>query len=200
MTRLLTLLSIAALVAAAPAAPVPKDADKPVLYYPVQKGTTWVYKTGDDEETSTITDVEKKKDGAFLVTISRESQRGFVPHSRMLVSGEGVAVVEVKLTGLVPLDEPLWVLKTPSAGGKSWGVAVALGGDELGVGKMTASGPEKVEVPAGTYQAVRVDMDGTFFGERQQVTTWYAVGVGKVKEVSGKEVEVLKSFLPGSKD
>jgi hypothetical protein len=61
---------------------------------------------------------------------------------------------------------------------------------------------EEVEVPAGKFEAVRVEgvVDlGT--GRTQKSVEWHAVGVGVVKLVvdrgGGEQTTVLKSFTPG---
>ena len=50
-----------------------------------------------------------------------------------------------------------------------------------------------------TTGPIRVTLDMDFLGHqgKEKSITWYAPNVGKVKEVRGKRVEVLKSFTPG---
>jgi hypothetical protein len=77
--------------------------------------------------------------------------------------------------------------------GEPWGRAT---------GTAKASGPERVVVPAGTYRAVRVDMEMPYIDGRKGMAKrsyWYAPGVGRVKDVADGEVTVLKSFTPGKK-
>lgn len=53
-------------------------------------------------------------------------------------------------------------------------------------------------MPAGTFRAIKVKYEGQGISEPgTERTTWYAPGVGKVRElVEGRE-RVLKSFTPG---
>jgi hypothetical protein len=59
---------------------------------------------------------------------------------------------------------------------------------------------EEVTVPAGTYSAIRVDVEIKYETETMWMTFWYAPGVGSVKfeGASGdfKQTTVLKSFTP----
>ena len=61
MTRPLTaLVGSTVLVALAPAAPVPKGAEKPPVYFATKVGTEWVYKETDGDVTLRVTAVEDK--------------------------------------------------------------------------------------------------------------------------------------------
>ena len=68
---------------------------------------------------------------------------------------------------------------------------------------MVVYGPERVEVPAGRFEAIRVEVEWPFGGGTMRRVTWYAPGVGPVRrtlQASGAEmVEVLKAFQPGRK-
>jgi len=174
-------------------APVPADSTPPPLYFPTIKGSKWVYQTEENERVEVILDV-KEKSGEKLVTVGyqvRDKQPS--PAHTVAVSGKGLCLVN---TTVATLDEPFWLLKLPQPQNTKWDAVLAVSGIGREVGKMTATGPERVEVPAGTFQAIRVDLDINL-GKRLRKTCWYAPGVGKVKEVVGDSVEVLKSYTVG---
>lgn len=55
-----------------------------------------------------------------------------------------------------------------------------------------------LKVPAGVYEAVRVDSEQDTVDGVRQVQQWYAPGIGLVKSGEvGKPGLVLKSFTPG---
>jgi hypothetical protein len=179
------------LSAAAPA-PALKDKHKAVLYHPTRVGAKWVYTSDERDGVEEVTDA-KEMGGARLVTVGC----GRFPTRALLVSGKGICVVAFNVA---ELTEPLWLLKLPHAPGNKWEAVLA--GEPWGraVGSAKAYGPERVEVPAGTYQAIRVELELPYVDGREgkaRKTTWYAPGVGKVKEVYGEKVKVLKSFHPG---
>ncbi|QDU20565.1 hypothetical protein ETAA1_25200 [Urbifossiella limnaea] len=204
--RLLAALAVGLVLvtADAPAAPVAPPPREVAHYFPTTVGARWVYVLSregerDIESELEVTAVRNRRDGARAVTTYHKYGAGYVPYQMLNVSARGVGVVAA-IGG--DFGEPFWLLRTPAEAGKKWDVVL----DIVGVGvvrtaKATAHGPEWVEVPAGKYRAVRVEMDLTFRDERRVTTTWYAAGIGmvkeKVEEVNGTTVEVLKSFTPG---
>jgi hypothetical protein len=197
MRPLAALASLAALSAAV-AAPGAKDKDKdPPLYFPTKEGTTRVYanRVGDHETvlTDTVTKVEAK-DGGFRVTTVLKG--GSATESVTDVSGRGV--FRVSGAGR-PLPEPLPLLKLPAAAGDTW--EERPGGPAGPVFAYTVGKEVEIEVPAGRFRAIPVEMKSDFRGRAQATTTWYAPGVGAVKLSSkteaGERTQLLKSFTPG---
>src|SRR5690348_4862763 len=90
MSRLLAMMAVFLLVALAPAAPVPKGAGKPVLYFPVKVGAKWVYRTGyptgDEEETREVTRVVEK-DGEFVVSVRSDDINKRLPDTTVSERG-----------------------------------------------------------------------------------------------------------------
>jgi hypothetical protein len=72
--------------------------------------------------------------------------------------------------------------------------------DDVAVGKAAAR-VERVKVPVGTFETVRVDSEvlkpRQGFGFPIQMTEWYAPGVGVVQRTAYRGLWVLKSFTPG---
>jgi len=186
--RALPVLAVLALLPAVHAAPVPKSAE---AYFPTKVGARWVYDGGDGkEEVKTVTKTEATADGV-MVTVAGEGPGGRAGDtSTVRVARDGVFVHAERGE---TFDPPACLLKLPAGAGDAWDF---LGGKEKL--RMTVAGVEAVEVPAGKYTAVRVDMTGTAGGTTVKATGWYAPGVGLVKATQGgKTVTVLKSFTPG---
>jgi hypothetical protein len=188
-----------ALAAAAIAAPVGKEAPGGGFYFPTTVGTKWVYQINDKTETVEVITAAEEKDKATRVTVGRE-RRGEVFTDRVIdVSDKGLAAVAFNLGDLT---EPLWLLRLPHAAGNKWEPVMAgkVWGRAIGTAK--ASGPERIEVPSGAYQAIRVDMEMPYIDGHEGTdkrSYWYAPGVGLVKQVADGKVKVLKSFTLGKK-
>src|SRR5262245_45712121 len=113
---LAVIISVAVVLGLA-AAPAPKDADKPVVYFPTKPGATWVYREGDREVTERVAKVEDRG-GTKVVRVERARR------------GEALApwmVVEVGPRGLVQthhiahrLDTPLQFLPDRVKLGDKW--------------------------------------------------------------------------------
>ncbi len=182
------------LVAAAAAAPVPKD-KTPVYYAATKVGTKRVYGNADGKPTSvwaTIKVEENPKGGLLVTEASADWGREPRPHRVLLVTEELVAILDGPRVGK-PYDPP-WVFVRPKAkAGDNWEFNLPL---PVGILRptqfpppdyaYTARGGERIEVPAGTFDAVRVEesylspMPGAKRGTR---TAWYAPGVGIIKSV-----------------
>ncbi len=190
MCRLLAVLLVPLAVAAgALAAPVPKHLMKnqgPVYYYPTTVGAKWVY---DGDHELVVSKVEDRK-GAKVVTVEQETAKGRNVNEVMEVSEAGLARLSC---GGAPFDAPLDMLRAPCRVGTTWKVNTA--GIE---GTDTIAAVETIKVPAGTFEAVRVDAQYTFVNQQRTYSAWYAPGVGLLKMTEGdKVIWLLKSFTPG---
>lgn len=173
------------------AAPVPKQA--PPLYFPTKAGTERVYLADKLEIVEVVTDVVDK-DEAKVVTVELKVKGETTEKRVFLVSEKGLSTTRI---AQINLDEPLCLLKTPSPPGGMW--EAVMKGPIVGevVFKATASKAERVEVPAGIFEAIPVKMEFTVDGKKVTSTSWYAPGVGPVKEELGEFTRVLKSITPG---
>jgi hypothetical protein len=195
MCRLFASLVLLFLVAHAPAAPIPPERRQATLYHATTKGTKWIYNyRGLDEEGAkferdevlVVTAVEEHGENK-TVTVCSEEEDKLRPRWTIVVYPKGLyklANDDGKL-----LCVPQCILKVPAKVGDTW--------QRRWNRKATIGAIEKVEVPAGTYTAVRVDWalhtDG---GGPPSATFWYAPDIGVVKVEYGEAVGVLKSFLP----
>ncbi|HKB05060.1 MAG TPA: hypothetical protein VKD90_22745 [Gemmataceae bacterium] len=172
-------------------APLPKDKPKTPPYFPSTVGTKWVFETsGGSEITEVIKAVEVKGTGT-VVTVDRE-QSGQSLELIYLVSDDGISQLAV---GTNILDPPHRLLKLPHVAGTTW---------EDRHRSTAVYGPERVEVPVGKFEAIRVEWEYPFLGGKMRHSEWYAPGVGPVRRSyrnpQGTEmVVVLKEFKPGRK-
>ena len=169
-------------------------------YFPTTVGARWVVRVTADKRVSEHTEVVVKveeKDGVKLVSVARDGGR---PVSRYAVSPTGVSRVR---QGESAFDPPLRLLRLPARPGNEWesdSAATSPFPPARYTGRCRAFGPEWVEVPAGRYQAVRVETEYTD-GTRTFRRSAGSPGVGLLKAVSrspGHVSEtVLKSFDAG---
>ena len=172
-------------------APPPRP--KTIYYYPVTVGTKWVTTyswgiNGERDDTWIITAAKDGKDGVKIITVGLHVEGKTYPDCVMEVSNQGLFHAE-HLGSLMGLFIPKWELKLPHKEGQRWG-----GG--LPDTSAIAHGPEKVKVPAGEFDCIRVE----WRQKDVQVpfrTNWYSPGVGMVKEERSDRKIVLKSFTLG---
>ena len=185
-------------LAIAPAAPRPKDRSKPVLYHPTNVGEQWVL--GFDMENGTnmaplVVTSAVEKDGITTVKVANVGRDGTPGLGFTVeVSEKGVCMVE-NASG--KLDDPRWLLKLPAKPGSKWEVPIKDRGRKPETMVRTVVGEEEVVTPAGTFKAIRVDIE--FPAGTPWLTEWWAVGRGKVKQSGSPVPLVLKSVTPGKK-
>lgn len=214
MSRLLVIFSLTILLfSVSRAVPAPKgSSEKP--YLPTIKGSVRVYQwtTSDDkgrpdqsEVTEVVTAVQKT-DAGLVVTVSQQSEGSeFGSTNTFLQSKMGLFTTGASMTGADikgelrwKIEPPACLLKLPHKDGAKWEYYVKAQSSGLVGAKATntAKSTEEVVVPAGKYQAIRVEQCGTTNGEETATTFWYAPEVGLVKMVGGGVVQELKSFTP----
>lgn len=172
MTRFLSALVLAAVPTGAFAQPKPN-------LYPLAEGNKWEFRveTGGRKIDATTEIIKSEvKAGKRLFTL--ESRIGPVT-SREELSADGQGVYRHSFNG-VTLDMPLMILQYPPRPG-TWTGKTKADGMDLSF-TMTMRAVAEVKVPAGTYKAVPVDLVGNVAGQKLTGTTWYADGVGVVKQ------------------
>lgn len=215
MIRAAALVPVAlALIAPAPAAPVPGHLIKgPTVYHATDVGAKWVYTVCDAdsphgrevvEVVMAVLESRAEPSVKFVEvgTLVEGKPRGTGYH--VAVSGSGLAVG--KFTAPDKFARQGQTLRVPDKPDSRWEVQVS--GGRLGWKEVhTFRGAEVVQVPAGKFTALRVDT------EYQRVHAawetwhrWYAPGVGLVKaeRVKGQEppariTKLLKEFAPAGK-
>ena len=134
-----------------------------------------------------VTKVEQK-DGKYTVTVETSFAElpGRKPISR---------VYEVSKDGLFEKTKDgktHALLKLPYQEGTTWTSENVKPGDKL---TYTVGKQEEVEVPAGKYKAIGVEVV-LEDGETKKYTYWYAAGIGLIKY----ERNELTEFTPGKAD
>ena len=195
--------------ASARKAPVPKakEGPKPARnYYASAVGTKWVYEDGGKERTWEVTAVAKKKNGETVVIVTESGPNGPVAVEKVVVSQKGLFKVE---TGRFT-HAPVCLLELPAKAGNKWNFDVAQQdmGQQPGLrgekGTVTVGEVEEVKVPAGTFEALRVEVvltevNGQGLVRQVEYTRWYDPEIGLVKMTQGKWTRELKSYTPGKK-
>ncbi len=202
-----------ALIAPAPAAPVPKHLMKgPTLYYPTEVGAKWVYTVCDADDATGREVVEvvmsvlepRGEPGVKYVEVGTlvEGKSHSVGY-HVAVSAGGLA--EGKFEGPEKFVRRTTTLRVPDTLDSRWEVKIEGRGDCKAI--HTFRGAEEVEVPAGKFTALRVDTEYQYAHAAWQMWhRWYAPGVGLVKaeRVKGQRppasiTKVLKEFAPAGK-
>lgn len=196
MRNMLLFLAVCSLyLATSIAAPVPKEGQDPVLYFPTKIGSKWVYQWGNEERVETITATEKSGTD-IVVTLGVLVEGKNAPYCKLLVSKKGLFF---GIEGLQEKKFPHCLLKIPSTKDEKWDWMVA---DVNRKVTRVSCGEEEVEVPAGKFRTIRIESEVPVGKDLTQKTNqWYAIGIGWVKLVTkmgdAKEERVLKSFTPG---
>ena len=178
---------------------------KATPYYPLQVGTTWHYRAG--ESKFTIRVVRHERVGDTLCALLETTRDGKVVGSEHLsVTDDGIYRHSLSMQAKNPvqrtLKPPLLIMKFPPKKGDSWKV------DSKGDGKAFRGsflvGEQEITVPAGTFKTFRVaSQDFEVNSLRPSITTFFADGVGMVKqiiEVDDSKVEIeLEKFEAGRK-
>jgi hypothetical protein len=196
MFRLSALGLLVASVAVA--APVPKGTEAK-LYYPTTVGAkrvmTLTAGQRTEEDSETVSQVEVK-DGVYRVTVDLHTDgHRTTPGYVYEVSADGLgqrSSEQAKGSTSNPL------LRLTVGVGESW-VARQDGSEHYAT--LTRGKEEEIELPAGKFTAIRVDVVITRGKDTNRVTQWYAAGVGLVKEAAQRgELTItreLKEFNPG---
>jgi hypothetical protein len=182
----------------------------PAAYFPTALGTEWAYRVTDQrrggrlqvhERIEVVTAVTEK-DGTHFITLTERGD--YNPRSVRECSVSEAGIRSRSVSHGTAGD---WHTIFPSsvASGQVW--------ENTGTNPNTrtvanVTGWETVRVPAGVYQALRVDIVHTVeppLGTRDPLTgaMWYAPGVGLVKMVITRQtstfrvVQELTAFKPG---
>lgn len=179
----LSILSVAAQKTKAPASD----------YFPMRVGDSWTYaqEEGNAEYTVKVLSAEKQADGTTRYLL--EKQAGLHIQSWYSRSSGWVLMHSETYVGqeMTATHEPARrFLKNPLVVGEKWfwqGKAVTnIEASE----SSEVVGAEKVTVPAGTFQAMKIVSRADEGGGAMMKTYWYADGVGLVKTTTeGKQVK-----------
>lgn len=194
-----------------------QDKLKETPYYPLQVGTTWHYRAGDGKFTIRVVKHEKVDD-TLCALLETKRDGKVVGSEHLAVAADGV--YRYDLTAILPpqpgskdkgktevpitqtMKPPMLVLKLPPKKDSTWKVESKSEGQTFrGEFRMQE---QEITVPAGTYKTWRVaSQDVEVTGLRPAITTYFAEGVGMVKQVievgDAKAVIELEKFEAGGK-
>lgn len=198
MARSLTIGVALAFVAAGVFAAEPRVAPRPGLF-PLAKGGKWQYRrTYGGRALDLVVGVGDvvRRDGRAEAKFTGDFEYlGF--EERMTSSAGALAYRPTEGRGDVP---PVLIRRAVEAGDR-WDSLLPIGCGGFAKAKATVGGREKVVVPAGTFDAVKVTYAATVFGGGRTMPVWYAEGVGVVKQVycpeSSNIVIELVKHTPG---
>ncbi len=188
-----------------PAAPEPESSgglcDNP--YYPVVDGASWVYDMGNLPQVVHTMSVEEE--GEFKVAMVDVDSAAVLEGE---CNEEGIVLMDRGMEGsFYSEDGSSSTTSTSRTGvtlpndlkvGSSWTQTLDIlaeggeGGETLSaniITNYTAVGVETVTVPAGTFEALKIEQSGSMTFMGQEILTlgilWYAEGVGNVQAETG---------------
>jgi hypothetical protein len=187
MNRLVRMLFVLPALFGAAAALTAQDKLAESPYYPLHVGTTWHYKAGERNITIRVAKHEKVGETlCALLEVLRDEK--VIASEHLAITSEGVYRHDQTSKGkdgkatTETLKPPFLVLRLPPKKGEKWQVDSQADGKPIRGTFQVAE--EEVKVPAGTYKAFAVaGQDLEISGLRSSVTTYYASGVGMVKQV-----------------
>jgi len=160
--------------------------------YPLEPGARWQYRTtsrsGDGPEhpgpdqVFNLVQVEAAT-GSMQAVMERRFGERQMPSTLIVRTSEGVTLSRY----LKPEDGSITVLKWPLTPGANWPGRSWPQAQET----IQYAGTESVRVPAGTYEAARMDHVIRYqTGSTDELHYWYAPGVGMVKAIEGLTVDL----------
>lgn len=182
-----------------------RDAPGPVYYHASQAGDKSVFEVSANgrfwcEVAYEVTDVQRM--GTAVLVTKRRTVGGTddEPPGRVLLSDGGVYTLS---EGDFIYPTPFCLVRLPVKKGETWETTYGGAQGETITTKYTSVGEEEVEVPAGKFRCLRIELEAVVNGETELRTNWYAPGCGQVQaKLKYQDLEttyVLKSFTPGSK-
>jgi hypothetical protein len=212
LALVLLLGSFVALYCLAVPAPVARPTS-PAAFFPTALGTRWTYRLTErrrpdrpEKVFERIQVVSESTDsaGARVVTVIEHGD--YDPYQVCEWSVSETQILQRSKRSGIPGP---WstMFRAPMTPGKRWMETNTEADSRV---ECTVACWELVRVPAGTYQALRVDIDQTMFIRRSRPETltasiWYAPGIGHVKMVVTANAvkflitEELTAFTPGTR-
>jgi hypothetical protein len=152
-------------------------------YYPLQEGNEWHYRTTADDKTGNVTTRVAKLETiggthlARLEAVSDGDTAALSEHLRQ--SGRGV--YRHRFNGL-EVEPPFPLLKYPIKAGAEWKGKSKAGKETIEYTSSTKE--ESIEVPAGKFKTVRVDLQVESAERTVRITYWFADQIGIVKQTA----------------
>lgn len=176
--------------------------------WPFAKGSSWVLATkiGAQNVDTTVTVKSVTQSGSSSTAVLEYFAQGIAQQMETYKwDAKGLWRLSSGPNSSNKINPPFPVISLPLKAGKKWsfeGTITQPRGAVDATATMTASGPETVRTPAGSFQAwkIHVDLAAGPKGQQMKVANdyWFAAGVGMVKQeasVMGTQVVgFLKSY------
>jgi len=162
-------------------------------YMPLKEGNQWTYTMSNGiEMTTRIVGFENVR--GVRCAVAETGMGGQSSREYVAVDAQGIKSYMAVMQGQqIPYDPPLVRLKLPYRQGDAWQSTISQFGMTMNTSFQSA-GSERVQTPAGTFDCVKVQSSMTLPGQAPMTsTTWYADGVGPVRQVmvmGGQEIAV----------
>lgn len=186
------ILFVSLAILSAPSGLTADDKVRPPDYLPLKEGTKWHYEVDiGGQKTKLVIQVAKIEsiDGRLLARLEAALTPGSTASEHLSNSPQGIFRHDFNGMKVSP---PVCLLKYPVKNGASWESEHKFGDQTV---KMACRvGTEEVEVPAGKYKAVTVQVDAELVGMKVTTKYWFAAGVGIAKqivEVAGQKVTMV---------
>ena len=157
-----------------------QDDKKPNLY-PLTEGNKWQYVVnvmGNNVDVVTEVTASKTTKGKTKATVTAKGPDGKDIAEELTADEKGV--YRSSISG-VKTDRPLTIIKYPVKNGATWTEKLQINGMDATV--VTEVGEtEDVKVAAGKYKATPHEATIKIAGQEVKATSWYADGVGIVKQ------------------
>ncbi|MCI0700170.1 MAG: hypothetical protein L0241_03685 [Planctomycetia bacterium] len=177
----------------------PPSQPKATDYYPLTKGTKWVYKVGEVEVTQTVVGTERFNNEDCIKLEMRAGDE--IKSTELLaVRSDGIFRVKTKDDVIKP---PVKVLPAVIKVGDTWPVNLKVGGAMVKGNLTVKSDKEKVKVPAGEFDAILIESQNLVVADSPvTLRSWFVRGRGVVKNelslAGGMTiVQELVKFEPG---
>ena len=167
------------------------DKVKPPEYLPLKEGLKWHYQLeANGQKLQIVTQIAKIEaiNGESLARFETVVNGNVAASEHYSVTTKGI--FRHRFNG-VEIQPPVCVLKFPVKNGASWESEHKIGEQAAKMGCRVAS--EEVEVPAGKFKTVSVQVVADAAGMKITTTYWFAAGIGIVKqvaEIAGQKVDL----------
>ena len=178
--RLAVCIGVGLLLATLTGAQDPPKSDRPHNYYPMQVGNEWHYRVsvgGNDGEVMTTIARTETIDKVPLALLEGYMKDKLIATEHLLQNEAGI--YRYRNNGQV-VTPPLMLLKYPIKFGAKWGGDIVVGKEKAVY--VAESSEETVEVPAGKFKTVRVDIKLDEGGQTAKISYWFCQNIGFVKQ------------------
>lgn len=168
-------------------------------YYPLKIGSRWTYRVNEGDKRISTHIGKHEKVGDTLCAVIEAAVDGKVAATEYVaIDKDGVSRYKFNTE---TLKTPVRFLALPPKDGETWKFETEFGVEKV-KGSATA-GSADVEVKAGKYKTITTKMEIESNDQKISIESWYAEGVGMVKQVMKiGPVEIrldLEKFEPAGK-